>query len=48
LGKTRWLIDRTQAWYAQCRRLRGYYEKTWLSTLAFHMVASILIVWNAI
>jgi transposase len=48
LGKTRWVIERTQAWYALFRRLRVCYEKTQLSTLAFHMVATILIVWNVV
>jgi transposase len=48
LGKTRWVIERTHAWYAQFRRLRLCYEKTQLSTHAFHLVATILIVWNAI
>ena len=48
LGKTRWVIERTHAWYAQFRRLRVCYEKTQLSTLAFHLVATILIVWNTI
>jgi len=48
LGKTRWVMERTHAWYAQFRRLRVCYEKTQLSPLAFHLVATILIVWNAI
>ena len=48
LGKTRWVIERTHAWYAQFRRLRVCYEKTLLSAHAFHLVATILIVWNAI
>jgi len=48
LGKTRWVIERTHAWYAQFRRLRVCYEKTLLSAQAFHLVATILIVWNAI
>ena len=48
LGKTRWVIERTQAWYSVFRRLKVCYEKTQLSTLSFHAVATILIVWNAI
>ena len=48
LGKTRWVIERTHAWYAQFRRLRVCYEKTLLSTQAFHLVATILIAWNAL
>jgi transposase len=48
LGKTRWVSERTHAWSAQFRRLRVCYERTQLSTLAFHLVATILLVWNAI
>jgi transposase len=48
LGKTRWVIERTQAWYSFFRRLKVCYEKTQISTLSFHAVATILIVWNVI
>ena len=48
LGKTRWVIERTHAWYAQFRRWRVCCEKTLLSAQALHLVATILIVWDVI
>lgn len=48
LGKTRWVIERTQAWFTQFRRLRVCYERTYESTIAFHLVASVMIIWNVI
>lgn len=43
LGKRRYVIERTQAWFGNFRRLRLCYERTWHSAQAFHEIAACVI-----
>lgn len=40
LGKTRYVVERTLAWFGQCRRLKLCYEKTGAHFQAFHDLAA--------
>jgi transposase len=40
LGKTRYVVERTMAWFANYRRLRACYEKTGAHFQAFHELAA--------
>jgi transposase len=43
LGKTRYVVERTLAWFGQCRRLKLCYEKTGVHFQAFHELAAALL-----
>jgi len=43
LGKRRYVVERTHAWFGNYRRLRVCYERTGRSTQAFHELAACLI-----
>lgn len=46
LGRWRWVVERTFAWFNQFRRLRLRYEKRPDMHLAFLTLACILICWK--
>ena len=46
LGRYRWVIERTHAWYNQYRRLIIRYERRLAHYAAFTALASALICWN--
>jgi IS5 family transposase len=46
LGRHRWVVERTLAWYAQFRRLAIRYERRADIHMAFLMLASALITWR--
>ena len=48
LGKKRWVVERTFAWFNQFRRLRVRYEKRADIHEAFLALGCILICWNAL
>lgn len=43
LGRTRYVIERTLAWFGHCRRLKLCYEKTGAVFQAFHELAAALL-----
>lgn len=43
LGRRRYVVERTHAWFGNYRRLRVCYERTGRSTQAFHELAACLI-----
>ncbi len=48
LGRRRWVVERTLAWFAQFRRLAIRYERRHDIHLAFFTLAAALIVWRFI
>jgi transposase len=48
LGRRRWVVERTLAWFAQFRRLAIRYERRADIHLAFSTLAAALIVWRFI
>ena len=48
LGRHRWVVERTLAWFAQFRRLAIRYERRADIHLAFSTLAAALIVWRFI
>lgn len=46
LGRHRWVVERTLAWFARFRRLTIRYERRSDIHLAFTLVAASLICWN--
>lgn len=40
LGKKRYVVERTMAWFANDRRLRVCYERTWCSWQGFHELSA--------
>jgi len=46
LGRLRWVVERTLAWFSQFRRLRVRYEKRADIHQAFLTIGCILICWN--
>lgn len=48
LGRRRWVVERTLAWFAQFRRLAIRYERRHDIHLAFSTLAAALIVWRFI
>ena len=48
LGQFRWVIERTNAWYHQFRRLRTRYERLPEIHEAFMSLASMIICWRTI
>ena len=48
LGRRRWVVERTLAWFAQFRRLAIRYERRSDIHLAFSTLAAALIVWRFI
>ena len=43
LGRHRWVVERTLAWFARCRRLTVRYERRLDILLGFHLLAAALI-----
>jgi len=43
LGKTRYVVERTLAWFGQCRRIKLCYEKDGVHFQAFHDLAAALL-----
>jgi transposase len=48
LGRTRWVVERTIAWFHQFRRLRNRYERRADIHQAFLHLASALICWRGL
>lgn len=48
LGRVRWVIERTLAWFGQFRRLVIRYERRLDIHEAFHLLAASMICWNFI
>lgn len=46
LGKVRYVVERSLAWFGHCRRLKMCYEKTGTHFQAFHDLAACLICAN--
>jgi hypothetical protein len=46
LGKTRYVVGRTLAWFANFRRLRQCYERSWHSWQALHELAACVLCAN--
>jgi len=46
LGRTRYVVERSLAWFGHCRRLKLCYEKTGVLFQAFHDLAACLICAN--